>query len=561
MKLGHVMGGFATGIPAGMRIADSLEESRLKKRLAEAADVKPETIETVGDYTGTMGLTGADEQARMLQEQDAAFGADGARATAEALNSNIADTTPASGMVKTTHRMGGVEQDRPFRPEQIQAEAMNRQAGVHLAAGNAKEAVGLYGLAKQRTRDAMLSSADEATRTGMKTVAQNASAQEKEFKRLNSRYEALVNSGLYDEASSVFGQMEKAREGFIKHSRDRADAQMSATGKLDGHVNNFNNFFANGQTITRYQQNPDGSLSVFEVNGKELDQPRTFTKDDLLGSADDAGGYKPGWIERMYDPGTHREFATKYMQAGALKRQESKIAEAAPSKMASADKDKATAEYYRGAKTLATNAQAEAARARAEGSGSNLGQQRFDEKQFGAFIRENSSLYELPDSMNEGKYVTNRVARDTFAAAARRNPELAQRTFAQMRYAAEADATDSDGNVDPQKMNAAYIKRVNEFAKRLVAPPSAQPQPQPGAPQPSQGMARQPAPQPPAALPEAAPAQAERFNEAGYRDTASTIDGARRGDRGALRLLREMYDTGGLSLSEKARVRELIGGR
>ena len=75
-----------------------------------------------------------------------------------------------------------------------------------------------------------------------------------------------------------------------------------------------------------------------------------------------------------------------------------------------------------------------------------------------------------------------------------------------------------------------------------------------------QGMAKQAAPQPPA-MPPAAPPPAEQFNAAGYRDTASTIDGARRGDREALRLLQEMHDTGGLSLGEKARVRELIGGR
>lgn len=462
--------------------------------MGQAANVKPEESEST-----TLNETTPDRE-NMVYDSDTGqylpkyLGKDGqpTERTQAQLNtpadgaSEAPDGVLPSFTAKTSksYKMGNKVQDTPFSQEQVDAQRFRNQADVSSRFGNFREAAALQGLSKAREKDAMVSAADQATRSGMTTIAQDASAQEKEYKRMNIRYEALVNAGLYDEASSTFGQMEKAREGFIKHSRDRADNIYATTGSLAGHIDNNNNLFANGRVISRYKQNPEGSLTVYEINGKALDQPLTIPKDELFSRVDDKGEYRPGWIDKVYDPGVHREFATKFMQAGALKRQESKIAEDTPSKMAATDKDKATAEYYRGAKTVAAQAQAEAAQARAKGAGagSGLGQQRFDAQQAHAFKKELSPLISFPNNMTQKMEVS--VDGDYLATALIGKgypPEFIQDRLYQLR--AE--------NPDAKQFSAAARKVV----AALRAPPAA-----PAAPAatkvqpiPSGGLERQPA--------------------------------------------------------------------
>lgn len=116
-------------------LATSLMQSGMNKEVAEAMASK--ATETIGgDYQKEMGLNAAPEQAEHLKAQDADFGKDGASVTADALNSNAADKTPASAQGLTTrYKMLGAESDKPFTADQTDDLRMSKVADIYAKNG------------------------------------------------------------------------------------------------------------------------------------------------------------------------------------------------------------------------------------------------------------------------------------------------------------------------------------------------------------------------------------------------------------------------------------------
>lgn len=459
-------GGLAGGLGLGMAIGEKFREGKLRGELSKAAEVNPESFDASSAMTETT-----------QKKADSVYDTD----TGQYLPKYMDSSTP-SGMTdfglsqnmspdgdksatdrglmpafksETTkrYRMGGREQDTPFSQEQIDAQRFRNQADVYSKFGHAEKAATLQGLAKSRDDDATTRQIREGAMAGLKNT-NDMRDDEKILASTKAMYEAAMKLNRPDLASAYYNEMNKNREAAFKNSFERADRIYRATGNLSGFFDHFNKHIANGVDNASFVENPDGSVTgKFDdrVSGRSYE--RVLKKEEI-----------PGLIASSGNLDEVRKLEAKV--------RERMLEDQLPSSQAKTDLLRAQADYYKGAKTTLTSAQAEAAAARANGSGrTNIGQQRFDAQQFQGFLKEHSSFYELPDPMGDGKYVTNRIARDAFAAAARQNSERAQQTFQQFRDAAEAEATDDSGNVDPKKMNAAYLKRVNAFSKRLNAPP------------------------------------------------------------------------------------------
>lgn len=281
--------GLSSGINSGIRLADKMDEWDLQKALKKAGDVNPEKTEEVGDYTKTMGLTKADDQARMLQEQDAAFGADGARSTAEALNSNSSDTTPAADMVKTTHRMGGKTQDTPFTQEQIDSQRFRNQADVYSGFGKADKAATLQGLAKTREEEGVTSQIRAGAMEGLKNT-KDMKDEEKIFSISKGMYEQALKLNRPDLASGYYNQMTQNRDALLNRANDRADRVYRATGNISGYVDSYNRYVADGMTIDAFKRNEDGS-HVFTMNDgtgktRDISVPKEKSQEYLMALRD-----------------------------------------------------------------------------------------------------------------------------------------------------------------------------------------------------------------------------------------------------------------------------------
>lgn len=81
-------------------------------------------------------------------------------------------------------------------------------------------------------------------------------------------------------------------------------------------------------------------------------------------------------------------------------------------------------------------------------------------------------------------------------------------------------------------------------------------------PEEAKAMLAQPKPQPSPSAATVTPtpsAPAQQFNEAGYADVQSTIDGAKRGDRKALAVLRQLIDRGETSPAQRQQIAKITG--
>lgn len=131
-----------------------MSDSEVASAMAEKA-----TESMAGDYQKSMGLEGADQQAAQLKAQDEAFGVEGAKSTAGALNSNAADTTPASAAGLTTrYSMFSQDSDKPFTQDQVNEMRMSKVADIYAKYGMSDKALALKKQVsdsqRQRTTDA-----------------------------------------------------------------------------------------------------------------------------------------------------------------------------------------------------------------------------------------------------------------------------------------------------------------------------------------------------------------------------------------------------------------------
>jgi hypothetical protein len=245
--------------------------------MSEAANVKPETIEDVGDYTKTMGLKGADEQARMLQEQDAAFGADGARSTAAALNANSADTTPAKDVVTTRYRMADKTQDTPFTQEQINAQRYRNQADVAMRSGDAKEAAMLQGLARQEDEYGIDTKVKANTQAALSKDYADLRGKERQFRAFALAADGYLNEGNLGKWKEMRDASEGIRTELLNSALNRAEmiqdpfARLTALGYAYKYV-------LDGNNVVSVGKNKDGTFNVKFSNGVEWN---TVTENDL----------------------------------------------------------------------------------------------------------------------------------------------------------------------------------------------------------------------------------------------------------------------------------------
>lgn len=151
--------GFAAGLNMGFgmttKIADAFKKAGIDKDVADALATKA-TESVGGDYQKSMGLDAAPEQAAQLQAQDAAFGKDGAQATADSLNSNTADPTPASAQGLTTkYSLMGTDSNTPFTPSQADTIRMQKVADIYAKNGMLDKAQAIKDKLREQSRQDM----------------------------------------------------------------------------------------------------------------------------------------------------------------------------------------------------------------------------------------------------------------------------------------------------------------------------------------------------------------------------------------------------------------------
>ncbi len=211
--------GFANGLNMGFgmttKIADAFKKAGIDKDVADALATKA-TESVGGDYQKTMGLDAAPEQAAQLQAQDAAFGKDGAQATAAALNSNTADPTPASAQGLTTkYSLMGTDSSTPFTPSQADTIRMQKVADIYAQNGMLDKAMEIKDKLRmqqrQETQDAQSSERFAHEQKGWKSA--DATAER----------DAAVRSGISD----TFKTQHEADQGskdYATYARDMANA-------------------------------------------------------------------------------------------------------------------------------------------------------------------------------------------------------------------------------------------------------------------------------------------------------------------------------------------------
>ena len=267
--------------------------------LMRAADVKPEAV------TNTALTDTTPNQEGMVYDSDTGqylpkfIGADGAPTEQALAQLN----TPAEGAseapvgmrptfdAKTTtrHRMGTQEQDRPFTPEQIDAQRFRNQADVYTKFGMADKAAGLHGLAKGREEEGVTNQIRTAAMDGMKST-KDMREEEKMFAMSKNMYEASIRLNRPDLATGYYNQMTQNRDALLARANDRADRVYRATGNIAGFVDAYNRYVADGLTIDSFKRNEDGS-HVFTMNDgtgktREIAVPKEKTQEYLLGLRD-----------------------------------------------------------------------------------------------------------------------------------------------------------------------------------------------------------------------------------------------------------------------------------
>lgn len=298
MRLGNVMGGFAAGVPVGMRLADAFEAAKMKRELANAADVNPEKVDST-DLTettpGTDGMVYDEDTGQYLPKY-----IDGGQPTEQA---QAQLNTPAEGVSKapqgmrptfsakttTRHKMGDREQDTPFSPEQVDAQRFRNQADVYTRFGMTDKAASVHGLAKGREEEGVASQIRAAGTAGMKGT-KDMRDEEKMFAMSKNMYEAAIKMNRPDLATGYYNQMNQNREALMSRSNDRAERVYRSTGNISGYVDTYNRYVADGNTIDEFKRNDDGS-HTFKVNdgtgkARDITVPKERISEYLLALRD-----------------------------------------------------------------------------------------------------------------------------------------------------------------------------------------------------------------------------------------------------------------------------------
>jgi hypothetical protein len=209
--------------------------------------------------------------------------------------------------------------------------------------------------------------------------------EEKYLRAMSIKHDELLANGQVEAAAALAQATEAARTQVRNKAFDRASILTDPLARLTALVGAHDVGVFDGEHGTNVSTEKDGSFTVRDSKGNVM-------IDGI--SADPKSERSIDTIERtLRDPAKVRE-----MEAAARQKKiEQGIAESAPSKMASTDRDKATAEYYRGAKTAMTEAQAEAVRARAQGASSGIQQQKWDAQQAKEFKADIAPVIAFPN--------------------------------------------------------------------------------------------------------------------------------------------------------------------
>lgn len=181
-------------------------------------------------------------------------------------------------------------QDTPIRPEQLRQEQLARQSDVAMRLGMTDKAIQLQGLVKGQREEDTTNQIRLGATEGLKNT-KDAREEEKQFAITKGMYETAVRLGRPDLAAGYYQQMMQSRDGLLSRANDRADRVFRTTGNISGYVDNYNKYFADGQTIDETKKNPDGS--------------HTFTINDGTGQTRDVSVPKekmPEYLQALRDP-------------------------------------------------------------------------------------------------------------------------------------------------------------------------------------------------------------------------------------------------------------------
>lgn len=241
--------------------------------LSRAADVTPESVSSTAlteTTPNTENMVYDQDTGQYLPRyMDGGQPTEQARAQTNATADGVSEAPEGmrptfSAKTTTRYKMGDREQDRPFLPEQIEAQRFRNQSDVETRFGNAKEAYALQGMAKGREEEGVTSQIRTAATAGMKN-SKDMRDEEKMFAMSKNMYEAAIKMNRPDLATGYFNQMNQNREALMARANDRAERVFRSTGNISGYVDTYNRYVADGQTVDEFKRNDDGS-HVFKVN-------------------------------------------------------------------------------------------------------------------------------------------------------------------------------------------------------------------------------------------------------------------------------------------------------
>lgn len=494
--------------------------------LRRAADVKPEAVTNTSLTDTTPNQEGMVYDADTGQYLPKYIGADGAPTEQAQAQLN----TPADGAseapagmqptfdAKTTtrHRMGTQEQDRPFTPEQVDAQRFRNQADVYTKFGMADKAAGLHGLAKGREEEGRTNAVRQSFIEGMAKNA-NLKPLERSFRATSVAADTALEQGNIAEWDKLVKMNEGIQSKLLSNHLDRADMITDPKARLVAYADAYK-YVLDGRTTAGVTHNPDGTSTVKLSDGHEI---TAKSEDDIA----KIGMFlrDPSMVRKLQQDAAIKardRLAAREDKAWEIKAKddsESGKADVAYKK-AAADAHSANAEFTRGAKS-------DAARARASGGGNTVSQQRFDMQQASAFKKSVAPLISFENPVTQ-KMELNKHG-DQLANMMIESGQFTPSEIRNKLYSISSKATTSD---EFSKAAIEQMAKLNAALKASATPAEStrgvaeQPTPKPSV-QPAAGMVKQPAPAP--AEPSQPPAQQPKMIRRGqpYVRSISIPDG------------------------------------
>jgi hypothetical protein len=185
--------------------------------------------------------------------------------------------------------LDGKTQEQPFTREQVEAQQFRNQAGVHSRFGDAREAANLQGLARARDEEGVTSQIRAGAMDGLKSTA-DMRDEEKMFSMSKGMYEQAIKLNRPDLATGYYNQMTQNRDALLARANERADRVFRATGNINGFVDAYNRYVADGLTIDAFKRNADGSHTFTMADGqgssREIMVPKEKTQEYLMALRD-----------------------------------------------------------------------------------------------------------------------------------------------------------------------------------------------------------------------------------------------------------------------------------